>query len=47
MLGKFSADNILKFLFLIFPENKFWHFMQVVSTGDYLHEMSVPIFWEK
>ena len=24
----------------------FWHFMQIVSCGDNLHEMSMPIFWE-
>ena len=23
------------------------HFMQIVSLGDNLHEMSIPIFWEK
>ena len=32
---------------LFFPENKIWHFMQIVSNGDNLHEMSDPIFWEK
>ena len=31
--------------FLIFPENTLWHFMQIVSLGDNLHEMSKPIFW--
>ena len=25
----------------------FWHFMQIVSFGDNLHEMSKPVFWEK
>ena len=25
----------------------FSHFMQIVSNGDNLHEMSNPVFWEK
>ena len=44
---KFSADNISKEFFLFFPENRFWHFMQIVSNGDNLHEISNPVFWEK
>ena len=28
-------------------ENMFWHFMQIVSLGDSLHEMSKPVFFEK
>ena len=28
-------------------ENRIWHFMQIVSLGDNLHEMSNPVFWEK
>ena len=43
---KFSADNILKYFFLFFPENRIRHFMQIVSIGDNLHEMSNPVFWE-
>ena len=34
-------------IFLTFPENKIWHFMQIVSTGDNLHEMSIPVSWKK
>ena len=34
-------------MFLIFPENGIWYFMQIVSTGDSLHEMSNPVLWEK
>ena len=34
------------FVFLFFPENKIWHFMQIVSLGDNLLEMSKPIFRE-
>ena len=38
---KFSANDI-EIFFLIFYENRFSHFMQVVSN-----EMSNPVFWEK
>ena len=31
-------------IFHIFPENRFRHFMQIVSIGDNLHEMSKPVF---
>ena len=24
-----------------------WHFMQIVSIEDNLHEMSNPVFWKK
>ena len=27
-------------IFLFFPENRLWHFLQIVSLGDSLHEMS-------
>ena len=48
MLGqKFSADHILKYLTYFFQKIWFWHFMQIVSCGDNLYEMSKPIFWEK
>ena len=33
--------------FLFFPENRSCHFMQIVSIGNNLHEMSNPAFWEK
>ena len=46
-LWAYSADNKLMIFFLFFPENKIWHFMQIVSTGDNLHEMSKPVFREK
>ena len=23
-----------------------WHFMQIVSNGDNLHEMLYPVFWK-
>ena len=31
--------------FLLFPENRIRHFMQIVSIGDNLHEMSNPVSW--
>ena len=46
-LWAYSADNKLVIFFLFFPENRIWHFMQIVSTEDNLHEMSYPVFWEK
>ena len=44
---KISVDDIFKFFFIIiiFPENRFWHFMQIVSSGDRLHEISKPFFF--
>ena len=34
-------------IFVSFAQKKvFWHFMQIVSYGANLHEMSKPIFWE-
>ena len=33
--------------FLTFPGNRTGHFMQIVSTGDTLHEMSKPVLWGK
>ena len=35
------TDDI--FLFFFFPENRLWHFMQIVSLGDNLHELLEPI----
>ena len=35
-------------VFLFFPENRLWHFMQIVINEDSkLHEMSNPAFYEK
>ena len=47
MLGKIFGRQHFEIFFLILPENRFWHFMQIVSLGDNLHEMSKPVFWEK
>ena len=46
-LWAFSADDKLMIFFLFFPVNRIQHFMQIVSWGDNLHEMSNPVFWEK
>ena len=42
-MAKFSrrqTDDI----FVFFLENRICHFMQIVSYGDNLHEMTDPIF---
>ena len=44
-MGTFSRWQI-DYIFLIFPENRLWYFMQVVSPGDNLHELSKRILWE-
>ena len=41
-----SADNKLVIFFLFFPENRIWHFMQIVSIVDNLHEISNHDFKE-
>ena len=33
-----SADDKLMIFFLLFSENRIWHFMQIVSTGNNLHK---------
>ena len=43
MLWASLADHKLIF-FLFFLENRIWHFMQIVSLEDNLHEVSNPIF---
>ena len=42
-----KADDILKYFSYFLIENKIWHFMQIVSCGDNLYEITNPIFWEK
>ena len=42
-----SGDHKLVIFFLFFLEKSIWHFMQIVTTGDTLHEMSDSVFWEK
>ena len=40
----FSRWQTNAIFFLFFLENRIWLFMQIVSSGDNLHEMSDPIF---
>ena len=47
MLGKNFSRQHFEIFFLFLPENRIWHFMQIVSYGDNLHEMSNPICLEK
>ena len=45
MMGKISADDIVKyFFFLFFLDNTVWHFMQIVFRGVTLREMANTIF---
>ena len=44
-LGK-NFSRHFRIFFLFFSENRFWHYMQIVSYGDNLHVMSKPVFWE-
>ena len=37
---KMSADDILKYFFLLFPEKKVWHFMQIVFFGIFMKYQS-------
>ena len=46
-LGKIFSRRHIEIFFLFFQENRFRHFMQIVSSGDNLHEMPNPIFWGK
>ena len=45
-LVNISADDTLQYFSYFFPENRFCSFMQIVSLGDNLHEMS-RLFSEK
>ena len=47
MLGKIFSIWHIEIFFIFFPENRFWHFMHIVSNGDNLHEISNPVFWGK
>ena len=44
--GKIFSRRHFETFFLFLLENKFWHFMQLVSLGDNLHEILKPIFLE-
>ena len=47
MLGKNLVEDILKHFSFFSQENRLWHFMQIVSRGDNLHEILKPVFWRK
>ena len=38
--------TVRNIFFLFFLEKKLLHFVQIVSRGDNLHEISKPIFWK-
>ena len=42
-----SADEKLVIFFLFIPENKIWHFKQIIPIGDNLYETSNLVFLEK
>ena len=42
-----SADDKFVIFWLFFPYNRFWHFTQIVSTGDNLHEIPKSCFLRK
>ena len=44
ILGKNFSRQYIEIFFLAFPENRFQHFIQLVSNGDNLHEISNPVF---
>ena len=44
---KIFSRRYIEIFFLFFPENKVWHFIQIVSNRDNLPEMSNPDFCEK
>ena len=46
-LGKIFCRQHIEIFYLFLPENRIRHFMQIVSIGDNLHEMSYPFFLEK
>ena len=46
-LGKIFSRQHFEIFFLFFSENRIRHFLQIVSNGDNLHAMSLPVFWGK
>ena len=44
----FSRRQTDDIFLTVFPENRLWQFMQLLSPkGENFYEMSKPIFWEK
>ena len=42
-----AADDKLMIVFLFFQKNRNWHFMQIVSIRDSLHELWILVSWVK
>ena len=42
-MDRFRRQQI-DYIFLCFPENRIRYFIQIISIGDNLHEMSKPVF---
>ena len=40
---KKNSRSHIEIFFLFFSENRILHFMQIVTIGDILHEMSDPV----
>ena len=46
-LGKIFRRRHIEIVFLFFPENRIWYFIQTVSSGNNLYEMCQILFSEK
>ena len=46
MLCKNFSRQHFEIFFKFSPENRLWHFMQIVSLEDFAHHLWKPIFWE-
>ena len=46
-MDKIFSGRHIEIVFWFLPENRIWHFMQIVSNGDNLHEMSNLCFLGK
>ena len=44
MLGKIFSRLYFEMFFLFFPENRLLNFMQIISYGDNLYVISMPVF---
>ena len=43
----YSTDHkLMEYFFIIFPQNRIWHFMQIGSIRDNFHKMIKPVFRE-
>ena len=44
LLVNLAGDKLI-IVFLFFQDYRIWHFVQIVSIGENMHEMSKPVFW--